>query len=235
MYQVITGMSQVYYDLIGKEMISSWLKFWPENFVLEVYSEDDLNITHPRINVISLKTMDDDYHNFQNLKLNKLSDRTKTFAKKAWPIMKNLETDKGKLIWVDADVITTGNITTEWLDSLMTNDHFSSHLGVFQSEYYAVETGFFIINRSNKFKKNFLERYKNIYINRNFEDMKKPFDGDVFGKVLRDMKTIENFSVNDLNKNYGKLSPFNKVFEGKMMHFKAKRKFEKFSNELPHV
>ena len=156
MYHIITGMSQNYYDLVGCHMISSWLEHWPKEFVLNVYTEDKLNLSHPRINIISLDTMGVEYHKFQNENLLKLNDRAKIFAKKAWPIMQNLKENTGKLLWLDADVITVGEITKEWLDSLLSKKDFSAHFGVFQSEFYSVETGFFIINRENKFKEDFL-------------------------------------------------------------------------------
>lgn len=227
MYKIITGMSNEYYDLIGKEMISSWLKFWPENFSLEIYTEDKLKIKNPRIRITSLDTMDSMYHEFQSTETKKFNERSKIFAKKAWPIMLNLNENEGKLIWVDADVITIGEITEDYLNSLIGPDDFSSHIGVYQSEYYSVETGFFIIDRTNKFKKMFLENYKNIYYNRDFSDMKKPFDGDVFGKVIRNLNLDPEFRFNELNKEIGRLSPFNRIFKDKMQHYKAKRKFER--------
>ena len=41
-YSIITGMSKIYYDNIGKSMLESWLKFWPKSFELLIYSEDDM-------------------------------------------------------------------------------------------------------------------------------------------------------------------------------------------------
>lgn len=236
MYEIITGMSQKYYDLVGNYMLSSWLNYWPTDFTLTIYTEDDLKINHPRLKIVSLDTMDHRYHDFQKESRGKLNERSKIFAKKAWPIMKNLESSTGRLIWLDADVITVGEITRDWLDSLIDEEiHFSTHFGVYQSEYYSVETGFFIINRENKFKDEFLKRYKKIYYENDFSDMKKPFDGDVFGKVIRDMNGIENFFYRELNLNFDKLSPFNGTFKNKMVHLKAKRKYEKNLNEISHV
>jgi hypothetical protein len=235
MYQIITGMSQNYYDLVGRYMIESWLAYWPKEFILNIYTEDNLSLSHPRINIISLDTMGEEYHKFQNENLLKLNDRTKIFAKKAWPIMKNLEENSGKLLWLDADVVTVGEVTKDWLDSLLEKKDFSAHFGVYQSEFYSVETGFFIIDRENRFKEEFLNRYKRIYYERDFSDMKKPFDGDTFGKVIRDMKETKGFHYHELNLNFDKLSPFNGTFKHKMVHLKAKRKYEKNLDEISHV
>ena len=145
--------------------------------------------------------------------------------------MKNLEGDDGYLIWVDADVITEDYITEEYLKSLLPEDCFSCHIGVPQGDYYSVETGFFIIDKSNPFKEKFLEKYQYIYYNIDFSDMHKPFDGDTFGKVIRDLRKDTTFKYKELNgKKMGK-SPFNKIFEGKMKHYKAKRKRDYNSEE----
>jgi beta-galactosidase/beta-glucuronidase len=138
--------------------------------------------------------------------------------------MKNLEKNSGRLIWVDADVITEDFITIAWLDSLL-SEEFSCHIGVPQKQYYSVETGFFIINLENKFKDIFLNEYKRIYYTKDFTDLRKPYDGDIFGKVIRKLKKEEGFKFVEMNEYYETaLSPFNGIFEGKMKHYKAKRK-----------
>jgi hypothetical protein len=224
-YNIITGMSLEYYNRIGKDMLATWEKFWPESFSILVYSEDNLSfIETKRITYIDLNSISNEYIKFQKDDLSNYNSRIKVFAKKAWPIIKNLEIESGKLLWLDADVITLDYITEEWLDSLMSDLEFSCHLGVPQSDYYSVETGFFIINLGHKYKNSFLEKYQNIYYNRDFSNMKKPFDGDVFGRIITEMSTDKNFYFKDLSPTLEKLSPFNKVFKNKMKHYKAKRK-----------
>ena len=224
MYNIITGMSESYFNKIGKSMIESWLKFWPVNYTLVVYTEDTIDFVHDRVKFISLDTMDQDYVKFQNQDFTKLNSRVKTFAKKAWPIMENLKSDSGKLLWVDADVIFLSKITESWLETLISKDEFSAHLGVPQTDFYAVETGFFLINLDHQFKDDFLRLYRNIYLTRDFSDMKKPFDGDVFGKVITLLSKNKNFKFRELSPDITIRSPFNTVFRDKMKHYKAKRK-----------
>lgn len=227
-YTVITGMSNDYFNLIGKRMLESWLIYWPENFSIIVYTEDDIDFDRPRIIFESLADMEPAYHKFQKAEVKKRERRAKTFAKKAWPIMKHLRNNTGRLIWVDADVITHNYVTKEWLDQLLLTEHFSAHLGVPQSQYYSVETGFFIINLENKFKNIFLDEYQRIYYERDFTGIKKPFDGDVFGKVITSLRNCPGFAFNELNAKYKtRLSPFDYVFRLRMKHYKAARK-EKF-------
>lgn len=222
-------MSHSYYEHIGKYMLESWLKYWPEEFTITVYTEDQLDfLNSSRINVVSLDTLDARYHEFQNDNLDHLASKCKVYAKKAFPIIKHLQNTQGKLIWLDADVITVNQITKDYLDSLLPNDCFSCHLGVPQLDYYSVETGFFIIDLSNQSRAEFLERYSNVYYNRDFSKMKKPFDGDTFGRVITEMRENPDFKFKELNSNYEtKASPFNKVFKGLMRHYKARRKDEK--------
>ena len=85
-YKIITGMSQEYFDNIGKLMLESWIQYWPSNFYITVYTEDIINFNHPRVIFESLDNMEQEYHDFQNA-IMKLERRTKTFAKKAWPII----------------------------------------------------------------------------------------------------------------------------------------------------
>ena len=222
-YTIISGMSLDYYNNIGQAMVESWLRYWPKEYTLKIYTEDTLPINNNRIQLININNIDPMYTEFQNAKF-KLETRSKRFAKKAWPIMKNLDNNNGYLIWVDADVITEYYITQEYLDSLIPSDCFSCHIGVPQGQYYSVETGFFIIDKSNKFKDEFLDKYKYIYYNRDFSDMHKPFDGDAFGKVIRDLKTNNQFTYKELNSEKMSKSPFNHIFKNKMKHYKAKRK-----------
>jgi hypothetical protein len=224
-YKIITGMSLDYYNNIGQRMIESWLEYWPKDFVLNVYTEDNLPVNNSRVNVIDITDIDPAYTEFQNAKF-KLESRSKRFAKKAWPIMKNLEDNTGFLIWIDADVITEDYITEDYLSSLLPGDCFSCHIGVPQGNYYSVETGFFIIDKSNPYKDKFLEKYKYIYYNRDFSDMHKPFDGDAFGKVIRDLRKNTAFKYKELNGEKMGKSPFNNIFKDKMKHYKAKRKNE---------
>ena len=230
MYNIITGMSLQYYNEIGQHMIESWLKYWPVDFKLVIYTEDTLPINNSRISIIGLDTMESHYVDFQNSKM-KLESRIKKFAKKAWPIMKNLESNNGRLIWIDADVLTESYITKEWLDSLLSAEMFSCHIGVPQGQYYSVETGFFIINLNHSFKELFLKEYRRIYYEKDFIDLHKPYDGDIFGKVIRTLRKDTEFKYIELNPDpENVLSPFNSIFKGKMKHYKAKRK-NIFKNE----
>ena len=230
-FDVVSSMSSSYYHKWGSYMLLTWLHHWHDNFNLTLYSEDILPVDHPRVTVVPLDSFGKEYKGF--LKAEHSNNRAPIFAKKAWPIMHHLKQNDGCLVWVDADVITESFIHSHWLNSLI-NDNFSAHLGVPQGEYYSVETGFFIINREHHMKNTFLEKYRNIYLNRDFSKMYKPFDGDTFGRVITECREI-GLDYNELAPNPDKvLSPFNKRFKGKLWHLKGKHK-EKEPLESPRL
>lgn len=213
-------------------MIESWLKHWDKSFNLIVYSEDIIPSEHPRIEFRDLRMFNPDLHQF--ITATHSNSRSPIFAKKAWPIMHHLLPSRGYLVWIDADVITENTIRPSWISRLVGN-HFSAHLGVPQQGYYSVETGFFVINRTNSYKDLFLSKYKTIYLTRDFSNMYKPFDGDTFGRVIRECKEMPGFSYKELAPKPDKvLSPFNKVFKNRMWHLKGKHK-EKDLTQSPRV
>ena len=50
--EIITSFDQKYYDLIGKDCVDSWLKYWPEEYSLTCYVEEFTMPEHPRIKQI---------------------------------------------------------------------------------------------------------------------------------------------------------------------------------------
>ena len=223
-------MSASYYEKVGKYMLHSWIRKWSPIFRLHVYSEDNIPFEHERVYKESLDQFGEPLQSFLNDTHS--NSRSSIFAKKAWPIMHNLKPSKGKLIWIDADVVTEGSITPGYIDRLLGVDNFSAHLGVPQQGYYSVETGFFIIDREHLAKDLFLKKYSNVYLNRDFSNMYKPFDGDTFGRCITECKEEhDGFSYHELSPKPDKvLSPFNKVFRGRMWHLKAKHKEKDLEN-----
>ena len=50
--EIITSFNQKYYDLIGKDCVDSWLKYWPEEYSLTCYVEEFTIPAHPRTDTI---------------------------------------------------------------------------------------------------------------------------------------------------------------------------------------
>ena len=86
MIQVITSFNQNYYDLIGKDSVSSFIKYWPEELKLTCYVEGFRLPEHERIQQIDFSELDPDYEKFQ-LEPD-LNQSQKKFAKKAYSFMR---------------------------------------------------------------------------------------------------------------------------------------------------
>ena len=79
MIEVITSFDKRYYDLIGKESVDSWLKYWPSDMMLTCYVEEFRLPDHPRLKQISFDQLSPSYVEFQQSSEN---DRVKLFSKK---------------------------------------------------------------------------------------------------------------------------------------------------------
>ena len=64
--EIITSFNQAYYDLIGKDCVETWLKYWPEELTLTCYVEEFSLPEHPRLKQISFDTFKPEYHEFQS-------------------------------------------------------------------------------------------------------------------------------------------------------------------------
>ena len=63
--EIITSFNQKYYDLIGKDAVNSWLKYWPEEYILTCYVEEFTMPAHPRIKQIPFDNLCKEYFEFQ--------------------------------------------------------------------------------------------------------------------------------------------------------------------------
>jgi hypothetical protein len=236
---VITSFNKEYYNNIGKECVSSWLSFWPTELNLTCYVEEfNLNISD-RINQISFDKLPKEYYEFQN---SDLGSRIKIFAKKAYSIIHAFENiDADRIIWIDADLITTAQVDLDFLHSLCDDKTLSTFMGVWhgkekgtkgQKDYFSCETGFFIVNKSHKGFKEFSKRYREYYDNRITENLRRFYDGEVFGAVVQEFNTkyrCRDLS-DELSKNYN--SPLKHTILGNYFHhYKSKHAKENFAND----
>lgn len=218
-YTFITSMNQRYYDLCGKDMLRSFERYWYPEFDLHIYNEDNFV---PQETFCKLKgwNLGKDYINFQNLEKN---NRVKTFAKKGFSIidaMYSIECDR--LVWLDADLIIKNKLKQSKLDELMPEDKLSLHFGVRHKKeektFFSCETGFFIINKKHKQYKEFCDEYKRIYTQRDNKNLRRFYDGEIYGKTV--LKFSEEFMV-DLNFHKKYKTPIGK---SELRHYIAHRK-----------
>ena len=224
-YVCITSLNQEYYDKCGKACIETFRTFWPENVELIVYNED--MVKPPKIRGVSWMNWDKlgkDYTDFISR-----SDNSKIiqFSKKAFPVihaMANIECDR--LIWIDADVASTAQMHPRFLEMISQDDVLSSHFGVWHDwpsdedparRSFSCETGFFIVNKNHPMFTLMAARYREYYVRDLGYDLRRFYDGEVYGAVVAEMETL-GAKLMELNDNYRYKSPIPRSILGPYIH-----------------
>lgn len=220
-YAAITSMDINYYNHCGKAMLGSYKKYWEGLLPLHVYNEDEFDI---KVKTIQLAGWDlgDNYANFQNRHTNA---KVKTFAKKGFSIihaMKHQPCDR--LIWLDADTIIRQSMPRQLLELMTPADVLSTHFSVWHAQgeelYHSCETGFFILNKTHPGYDEFCKTYEDIYVNDKSTDLRRFYDGEVYGKTV---ELMQNKGHKMLNLNPGKhKTPIGRsILAPYISHFKA--------------
>ena len=171
MIEVITSFNLRYYDLIGKDSVTSFLKYWPKELTLTCYVEEfKLSTRSKRINQIDFSELDPDYAQYQADTTLRQSD--KKFAKKAYSFMHAMNHSTADwIVWLDADVITAKKLPLSALTDLLLPEYLSMYMGVTYDtskdgtpgNWLCPETGIFAVNtqhgRFNQFRDEYCRRY----------------------------------------------------------------------------
>jgi hypothetical protein len=225
--EVITSFHKPYYDLIGKDSISSFLLYWPSEVSLTCYVEGFSLPEELKINQISFDSFGQEYVDFQQ---REYSGNVKKFAKKAFSFIHAMEhSTADRIIWLDADVLTTKQIPLTFLKDHLPDDVLSTHMGVTYrdakdgrvGEWYVPETGFFAVNTRHPSFDKFRKRYKTIYVNGEFDGLRRWYDNDVYGHVLESLKAKTFDLCGDAKKEY-KTPMKHTVLNEYLIHYKAK-------------
>jgi len=228
--KVITSFNRSYYDRIGKYCVDTFDKYWPENIEMVCYTEDMDFESSKRVSNIDFSNMPTEYWSFQN---SNHKSGVKKFAKKAYSIihaMENLDADR--LIWIDADCHTRTDFSHELIADLCPDDTLGTFMGVYHRKdgktYFSAETGFFILNLNHIGFKSFAKRYRQYYDQNLAANLRRFYDGEVFGATVLDCK---EFKFNDLTANFTKQykTPLKRTILGQYLdHYKAKGTKGKF-------
>ena len=82
--KVITTQHKPYYDLIGKDCIESFLKYWPKEISMELWAENFVpDISDPRLIIKEFNKINPRFENFKKL-LDLLKKDPPTGAREKW-------------------------------------------------------------------------------------------------------------------------------------------------------
>lgn len=226
-YCVITSMDQKYFDHCGKAMLKSFRSTWGKNLRLFVYNEDDFKIK-VKDAICMGWNLGQDYEDFIARHPN---TKIQTFAKKAFSIIHALKhLDCERLIWLDADTICTDILPPQLLELISPDDVLSTHFGV-KHPYepsdpkkgmaFSCETGFFIVNKRHPKFATFLQTYESIYVNDDCENLRRFYDGEVYGETVRRLQN-QGAKMMELNPGQQHKTPIPRsIIAPYVSHYKA--------------
>lgn len=238
---VITSFNEKYYNLIGESSVISFLKHWPNKINLICYVEEfNLPIDNNRVVAIPFDNLSLEYYKFQQD--TNFKDRVKIFAKKAYSIIHAFENNTAdRILWLDADVISIRDLSTDFLLNLCPEDTLLAYMRVWHQidkndptsdEVPSAESGFFIVNTKHQEFKNFSRRYTEYYDKRITKNLRRFYDGEVLGAVAKEFenkcKIID--LCDSLEKKYN--SPMRHLEIGKYLtHYKSKHSKDQYQDQ----
>lgn len=198
-FAAMTSMNETYYDHVGRAMLRTYKQTWSDQATIHVYNENNFQVKVKTVVPMGWE-MPKEFWQFQ---LRHTNRKIKQFSKKAWSIMKGCkEIACDRLIWIDADTIMKASIPLQLLYLISPNDTLSTHFSVWHDvegkTYHSCETGFFILNKNHPAFQEFVDTYEDIYINDKHQDLRRFYDGEVYGKTVRILEAKGNKML-DLN------------------------------------
>lgn len=242
MIAAITSFNQDYYDRIGQHCVESWLRYWSQDITLTCYVEEFRMAVQPRVQQIDFENLCDQY---RTLQASDARARVKTFAKKAYSVIHAMEhLDCDRLVWIDADTISTAQVQQQHILALCPDDVCAAFMGVHHHLdkhdptsplMFSAETGFFILNKCHPGFDQFRTRYREYYDQRLEQGLRRFYDGEVFGAVIKELQDHVTFRdlCEPLSKSYN--SPMKHTPVGRFLtHHKSKHSKDDFAIVKEH-
>lgn len=188
MFQVVTTQNEKYYNGIGKYCIKAFLEKWPNSISLYLYAEDFVpDILDERLKVVDSTNVIDQWKKFCSTQKHlEHYERYKIFWLKSLVLLdmyKNSNSDY--VIWLDSDVITTNELSIDFLYKLIDREILLCDLpcgGVLKDR--EAETGFTILNLQHSLTQNFIDEYSSYYTDLNkFSTLLREVDGEIWWRA----------------------------------------------------
>jgi hypothetical protein len=197
---VVTTFSIDGYELYGKRMIETWLKYWPENYNLHVYTEGYvLDEKHERLTEIDIDQACPDLQIFKdnskqlitdltNKKLTNRVSKTIKWCHKVYAMehaLKHCQTNY--LIFLDGDTYTKKLVISDLAEQLTNNHLFSVHFENLKHGLH-FETGLISFNMSHNQMPLLINEMLKDYNNLNIYNHEKTWDGYWFSYLYSRLK-----------------------------------------------
>ena len=235
--ETITSLSERYYNLIGRDSLESRLAHWPSHMQQTCYVEDFRIPDHARVQQISFDHLDPDYAAIQTANI---SENARKFAKKAYPVIHAMyHSTADWILWVDSDVITIQSIPDDFWATQLDAKYLATYMGVHydsakdgrSGDWLVPETGVFAVNLRHANIQAFRDEYRRRYVERDYGDLRRFYDNDVFGAAIRLVPGPYLDWCAHFTKPYK--TPIGRTVLGEYLHhYKAKHSKQSYAEEV---
>lgn len=164
-HTVVTSFTEDGYQKYGRDFVRTFQQHWPDNVKLIVFYEGT-NLRHDWRPIGKVANLDNwmrvisPFQLFQGAVFNQY-DITRDARTNRVIFMQNhvLRERKGKVFWIDGDVITHAPVPETFLDEMLPDDKLCCYLG--RGEWYDSETGFIGFNYDHPECEHFLKIKEN--------------------------------------------------------------------------
>jgi hypothetical protein len=187
-FSVITTFSRDGYHLYGQRMIRAWLKHWPKNSRLTVYTEGyKLLETSDRIDEIDINESCPNLEKFKQASWQldqpkEKIEKTIKWCHKVYAIQHALKNQKNYLIFLDGDTYTKNNVPEDFPKKLVVDNLFAVHFENLKHGLH-FETGLIVFNLKHEKIKWLIEILTTAYDSLDIYNMKKTWDGFWFSHL----------------------------------------------------
>jgi hypothetical protein len=203
MTTVVTTFSKDGYDLYGHKMISSWIKYWPSNYTLKIYTEDFLiDEKDPRIIEVNLNQVCPELLEFKkkSAELSNQSssriEKTIKWCHKVYAMKHAMYSADDYLMFLDGDTYTINPVPETIAEQLVTDKLFAVHFEILKHGLH-FETGLISFNLKHNQATWLREILTTAYDSLDIYNMEKTWDGFWFARLYSENKLpVVNLSTN---------------------------------------
>jgi hypothetical protein len=224
--RVVTTVHKAGFDLYGQRFIEG-MKLWPEH-EFQMYAEGfdypgaKRNEDLPRLEAIKQR-----HANYlaPNWKWDVLR-----FANKVFACHDAFYDHKGLGVWIDCDTVTYNRIPEGYIESMLPE---GNYLGMFKRTGMHTETGFWVVDCSHEYHKEFFDYWLDIYETGAFRMLSQWHDCETMDKSVRKFEADGKIKTISLSQGHEKdMHPMAKSDIGRYIdHCKGNRKASGFSPE----
>jgi hypothetical protein len=254
-YICITSMNEKHINGIGKYMLESWEKFWPDNSILIVYLEGCTRESSKNIKFVSWE--DSCQEKWKNFCQNEQDVNSRRFAKKGFSFLHAMKEYKNQakiILWIDADILLQQNISTQLIKELLPQKKLvalfdcyyqrnpdyteSQYLDTNERKKFGAESGLVLLNTTHKDYDEYVENYEDLYTSSvKHESLTSWYDGEIVLSAARNfLDQVEDLSkLRTTNKtqtplNRSKLSTYMTHMKGKVKKKRTNADFKEIIN-----